>query len=128
MCLTATANQAVVNDSIRIMKLSKNVFKHTQSFNRPNLIYSIRKKVNDKKTIEDLADIIRSRKNQSGIIYCFSRKDCETVAEKLQLQMSEMHGKIDFYHADIPTEERNRKQNLWSKGEIKVLWYVMIIA
>ena len=120
MLLTATANQSVVKDSMRIMKMHSDTYLHTQSFNRPNLIYSVRQKTN--KIIDDLAAIIQAKKNQSGIIYCFSRKDCETVSNKIQLKIPEMVGKIDFYHADLSPEERNRKQTAWSKGEVRVLW------
>lgn len=120
MCLTATANQSVVRDSMRIMKMSNDTYQHTQSFNRKNLSYKVVKKNGN--GIDDLAAIVFSKKNQSGIIYCFSRKDCENVAEALQVKIPEMIGRIDFYHADLPPEERARKQSEWSKGNVKVLW------
>eukprot|EP01035_Chromulina_nebulosa_P017186 gene17186-22704_t len=120
MCLTATANQEVVNHSIKLMQLNKNLYKHTQSFNRSNLIYSVLPKKNNQ-IINDIAEIISKRMSQSGIIYCFSKKDCETVTEELIMKMPNMRDKISYYHADLSKEQRNSRQSKWSKGEIKVL-------
>jgi bloom syndrome protein len=119
MALTATANQAVVNDSMRIMKMRPDTFLHTQSFNRANLSYEVKKKTGN--GYDELAAIVLSKKHQTGIIYCFSRKDCESVSENLRMKIPEMRNKIDYYHADISTDDRTRKQLLWSKGDIKVL-------
>ena len=84
MALTATANQEVVDDSIKIMKM-KNPYLHKQSFNRKNLQYTIRKKDSSKQLIKDISQIIQERKHQTGIIYCLSKKDTESVCEALQL-------------------------------------------
>ena len=126
MCLTATANKSVVDDSIRIIGFRSDSFLHTQSFNRTNLNYSVRKKAGDNKSvIQDLAKIIKQNLNQSGIIYCLSKQNCEDVSRDLQVELPEMRQKIDFYHADVPVDERIRRQNAWSKGELMVLWYAI---
>ena len=57
-------------------------FIHKQSFNRSNLTYSVRKK-EAKTIINDIADIITSRKHQTGIVYCLSKKDSEEVCDSL---------------------------------------------
>lgn len=75
-----------------------------------------------------LAEIVGQRSHQTGIIYCLSRKDCETIAADLQRQIPSMRGKIDFYHADLNQNERYRKQTAWSRGDIKLLWYVTFDA
>ena len=118
MALTATANQSVVNDSIRIMQM-KNPFLHSQSFNRPNLIYSVRPKTAD--CIKEIAMIILSKKDQTGIIYCLSKKDTETVAEALQLEIPAMKSKITFYHAEVDANLKEKRQRDWSNGAIKVI-------
>lgn len=98
MALTATANQKVVQDSIRIIGM-KNPFLHTQSFNRPNIEYSIRKK--DGKTIQAISELISLKKDLTGIIYCLSKKDTEKVANDLIKISPNMKNKITFYHADV---------------------------
>lgn len=81
MCLTATANKSVVDDSMKIMEMRPNTYRHTQSFNRPNLSYEVRKKGTGKELLTEIANLIKSRKKLSGIVYCLSRKDCENLSE-----------------------------------------------
>jgi len=61
MCLTATANKSVVDDVIKILSM-RNPHIHTQSFNRNNLRYYIRKKESDKKLIQELSEYIFKRR------------------------------------------------------------------
>jgi len=75
MALTATANQKVVDDAVRALGM-QNPFRYKSSFNRPNLEYKVQK--NDSKSIDMMADYIASCKSDIGVIYCLSRKDCET--------------------------------------------------
>ena len=64
MALTATANAAVIEDSIRAMGMRDPIYLHKQSFNRQNLRYSVRKKTG--KVIQDIAELIKDRINQTG--------------------------------------------------------------
>jgi len=121
MALTATANQKVVDDAIRALGM-RNEFRYRSSFNRPNLSYEVRKK--DGKSIEVMADYIASRSSDSGVIYCLSRKDCETLSEKLQIILNSKgcsHVKTSFYHAELDGSERERRHRDWSAGRISVL-------
>merc|ERR1712192_79229 len=121
MALTATANQKVVDDAIRVLKM-KNVYRYVSSFNRPNLIYSVRKK--DKNSVEAMANYISTKKNESGVIYCTSRKDCETLSESLEEKIREKgYGniRVSFYHADLDQCVRERRHTDWSSGKINVL-------
>ena len=86
MALTATANEKVVSDAIRVLGM-RDAYLYRSSFNRPNLAYEVRKK--DGKSIDVMADYIAARRNESGVIYCLSRKDCETVSDKLQAKLRE---------------------------------------
>jgi bloom syndrome protein len=119
MALTATANEKVIKDTSAVLKL-RNPLIHKQSYNRPNLYYEVRMK--DSKVIENMCEIIKSRKKESGIIYCLSRKDTETVCEKIIETIPEMKNQITFYHANLPPETREKRQKNWSKGTIKVIW------
>ena len=121
MALTATANEKVVNDAIRCLGM-RNECNYRSSFNRPNLRYEVRKK--DSKSIEAMADYIASRKRDSGVIYCLSRKDCETVSKKLQEKLREKgrgNVRVSFYHAELDADERARRHQAWSNGTLSVL-------
>ena len=74
----ATATKRIQEDILKQLAL-KNTVRFTQSFNRPNLSYEIC--VKKKKCVDDIASMIRTRfKHDAGIIYCFSRKECEDTA------------------------------------------------
>lgn len=121
MALTATANKKVVDDAIRALGM-RNQYLYRSSFNRPNLAYEVRKK--DNKSIDIIADYVASRRNDSGVIYCLSRKDCETLSDKLQEKLREKgcgNVRVSFYHAELDQEERTRRHYQWSSGVISVL-------
>ena len=71
IALTATATPKVQDDIIKNLKINNSkVFK--SSFNRPNLFYEVRGKTQT--TDLDLIKFIKSKSNQSGIIYCYQEK------------------------------------------------------
>eukprot|EP00850_Spirogloea_muscicola_P008178 SM000043S15806 [mRNA] locus=s43:268585:276889:- [translate_table: standard] len=115
MALTATATASVQEDVVRALRLTNcAVFK--QTFNRTNLRYEVRKKT--KKCMEDIHGFIRKNHcNESGIVYCLSRFDCEKVAAKLQ----EFGHKAAFYHGNMTPEERSHVQRQWSKDDIHII-------
>ncbi|KAI9300225.1 P-loop containing nucleoside triphosphate hydrolase protein, partial [Cunninghamella echinulata] len=119
IALTATANQRVQSDIINSLHISNcKIFK--QSFNRPNLKYEIVKGITKyNQRIDDISDFIKRRfRNQCGIVYCQTRKQCEDVAKRLY----ETHNiKTDYYHAARESEERIALQEKWQRGEYKVL-------
>lgn len=121
MALTATADEKVVNDSIRALGM-KNEYRYRSSFNRPNLHYEVRRK--DTKSIDVIADYVAERRSDSGVIYCLSRKDCETVSDKLNQKLKEKgfpKVKVNFYHAEVDPQEKSRRHREWSLGKISVL-------
>ncbi|KAK8186316.1 P-loop containing nucleoside triphosphate hydrolase protein, partial [Phyllosticta citribraziliensis] len=69
--------------------------------------------------LDDMADLIRNKyRNQSGIIYCMSRKNCEKVAEQLQKE----HGiSARHYHAGLEPGEKAETQKKWQENEYKVI-------
>ncbi len=112
LALTASATPDVQKDICE-----KLVFHHEQifrqSFERANLSYSVFKvesKIN--KIIEILQKV-----PGTGIIYCRSRKRAREISELLQLQ----HISADYYHAGLPQEERNHKQERWINNQIRVI-------
>ena len=79
MALTATATERVRTDIIKELELS-DPRAYVASFNRANLTYRVIPKT---AAYEQLLAFIRSRPNDSGIIYCASRKSTESLARNL---------------------------------------------
>ncbi|XP_039173258.1 ATP-dependent DNA helicase Q-like 4A isoform X2 [Eucalyptus grandis] len=115
LALTATATASVKEDVVRALALV-NCIIFRQSFNRPNLRYSVIPKT--KKCLEDIDKFIKENHfDECGIIYCLSRMDCEKVAEKLQ----EYGHKAAFYHGSMDPAQRAFVQKQWSKDEINII-------
>ncbi|KAI9103562.1 hypothetical protein K1719_023185 [Acacia pycnantha] len=115
LALTATATASVKEDVVQALGLV-NCIVFRQSFNRPNLWYSVVPKT--RKCLEDIDKFIRENHyDECGIIYCLSRTDCEKVAEKLQ----ECGHKTAFYHGSVDPAQRTFVQNQWSKDEINIM-------
>jgi RecQ family ATP-dependent DNA helicase len=118
IALTATATQQVIEDVQKILRIERSII-FKSPFNRPNLNYSVRiKKDQAKAVLTDIANLIETEyHNATGIIYCFSKKECETVAEF----MSASGIKSSAYHADMTPQQRERAHKAWYKGSIKVV-------
>ncbi|PGH06447.1 hypothetical protein AJ79_06537 [Helicocarpus griseus UAMH5409] len=118
MALTATATENVKVDVLHNLGMrGAKVF--VQSFNRPNLIYEVRKKPKGAALIESIAKTIKDSYNgQAGIIYCLSRKSCERVAEQLRVTHEI---KAAHYHAGLPSEDRKIIQRNWQCGKHNVI-------
>jgi len=115
IALTATATPKVVSDIKDNLNLKKpRIF--SQSFYRSNL--EIQTFERDAKSKDKIVNLINNKhQNQTGIIYCLSRKNCETMSKYLN------QNGIDskFYHADINSSERIKIQEDWSAGKVKVI-------
>ncbi|KAK8259160.1 hypothetical protein V6Z12_D13G037900 [Gossypium hirsutum] len=115
LALTATATASVKEDVVQALGLI-NCIIFRQSFNRPNLWYSVIPKT--KKCVEDIDKFIKENHfDECGIIYCLSRMDCEKVSEKLQ----EYGHKAAFYHGNMDPAQRAFIQKQWSKDEINII-------
>jgi hypothetical protein len=84
MALTATANHRVKQDVLFNLNIAK-CLRFSQSFNRPNLRYVIEPKQHKVVTADIVAFIRAHYSGKSGIIYCFSKRDCERMAESLSV-------------------------------------------
>ncbi|KAL1204974.1 ATP-dependent DNA helicase Q-like 2 [Cardamine amara subsp. amara] len=119
VALTATATQKVQNDLIEMLHIPK-CAKFVSSVNRPNLFYSVREKSAVGKTVVDeIAEFIRESysNNESGIVYCFSRKECEQIAGDLRKRGIS----ADYYHADMDVNMREKVHMQWSKNKLQVI-------
>ncbi|CAM9378146.1 unnamed protein product, partial [Choristocarpus tenellus] len=126
IALTATANQVVRDDTIHRLGM-RNPTVRTESFNRANLLYEILPKKG--KVLDDILKVVMSYPNQSGIVYCLSRRDCEKVAEGLRKKMTaaapqgghQGRMSVDYYHAERTTEEKAWVHREWSSGRINLI-------
>lgn len=66
----------------------------------------------------DIQKFVNDHKNQSGIIYCCTKKDCEKVAEELR---NNYRVSIKHYHAAMTPDERSIVQREWQTGRIQVI-------
>lgn len=114
IALTATATDKVRLDIMKNLDiLDAKQFK--SSFNRPNLYYEIRQKTVD--VDKDVVKCIKANPGKSGIIYCLSRKEVETLAEVLKANQI----KAAFYHAGMDAEERSHTQDDFLMERIDVI-------
>ena len=113
IALTATATPKVQYDIQKNLNmLDAVVFK--SSFNRDNLYYEIRPK---KEVDKQIIKYIKSRGNDSGIVYCLSRKKVEEIAELLQINgISALP-----YHAGLETATRAKHQDMFLMEEVNVI-------
>ena len=113
IALTATATPKVQSDILKNLGIQgARVFK--SSFNRPNLFYEIRDKVDPEK---DIIRYIRQNPGKSGIIYCLSRKKVEELAQLLAINGI----KALPYHAGLDARTRADNQDAFLMEEIQVI-------
>ena len=113
IALTATATPKVQSDILKNLGIpDAAVFK--SSFNRSNLYYEIRDKVDPEK---DLIKFIRQNPGKSGIIYCLSRKKVEEMAELLCINGI----KALPYHAGLDAKVRAENQDKFLMEEVQVI-------
>ncbi|MDR3235399.1 MAG: DNA helicase RecQ [Prevotellaceae bacterium] len=113
IALTATATPKVQHDIQKTLgMLDTAVFK--SSFNRENLYYEIRPKVNTEK---EIIKYIKNNGGKTGIIYCLSRKKVEELAELLQVNGI----KALPYHAGMDVASRSNNQDRFLMEDVDVI-------
>lgn len=99
---TATATKEVREDAIKLLGLN-NPYEYLGDINRSNLNIDILKEV-DKE--EELKTIIRSHEDESGIVYCMSRKEVDIIYSRL----NDIGYSVLKYHAGMREEEKEKSQ------------------
>src|SRR5881409_4480057 len=113
MALTATATERVRTDIVKELKLREPCC-YVASFNRPNLTYRVVPKA---APYEQLLEFIRSRPDDSGIVYCASRKSTESLARNL----NEDGISAKPYHAGLTSSERTKHQESFLRDDVRVV-------
>ena len=116
IALTATATPKVRQDILYNLQFEDaNIF--LTSFNRSNLYYEIRPKVNHNHAITGIITYIKQHVGKSGIVYCLSRRKVEEIAEILKVNGI----KAVPYHAGLDSSTRSRHQDMFLNEDIHVV-------
>lgn len=114
VALTATATEQTRSDILKQLKLQDpNIF--VQSFKRTNLELSVLRK--DNTTFNKMLSLIREHKDDPVIIYCFSRKDTELLAERLRFK----NLKAIAYHAGLDRKRRKLVQDAFMHNKVNII-------
>lgn len=116
MALTATADKSARQDIEEQLGLKESKL-FISSFDRKNLSIEVRGQVPKKKKLQEISQFVERRRGESGIVYCLSRKNTEEVAAYL----SEEGHSVEFYHAGMNPEERERIQTEFINDDTKII-------
>ena len=116
LALTATADKVTKTDILEQLRLNNpRIF--TGSFDRPNLSLDVRKGYGKQDRLRTIMDVIRRHQNESGIIYCLTRKG----AEELAADLNSRNISVGVYHAGLSAEERTRIQEDFINDRVNVI-------
>jgi ATP-dependent DNA helicase RecQ len=113
MALTATATTRVRSDIVKQLRLRQPGC-YVASFNRPNLTYRVLAK---NSAYRQLLSFVKTRPDESGIVYCQSRNSTENVAARLKADGIE----AEPYHAGLDPKTRANNQELFLRDEVRVI-------
>jgi ATP-dependent DNA helicase RecQ len=113
MALTATATERVRADIVKQLQLHDPRC-YVASFNRPNLTYRV---VPKSAPYEQVREFIRSRPNESGIVYCASRKSADALSRRL----NDDNISAKPYHAGLSAAERTKNQEAFLRDNVRVV-------
>lgn len=110
---TATATPQVKKDIIELLKLNEpNIF--ATGFDRSNLFFSV---VRNENKLDYILRYLKENKNNSGIIYAATRKEVDSLYEKL----TRSGYSVGKYHAGLSDEERAKNQDAFLYDDVKIM-------
>ncbi len=113
IALTATADKLTKKDILEKLNL-RNPAVFVSSFNRENITYKVTPK---RDSFNQLLDFLEERKEDSGIIYCLSRKSTESLAADLK----EEGFLAEPYHAGLDNAVKARTQEAFLRDEVRII-------
>ena len=111
--LTATATPRVREDIKEILEF-RDASTFVASFDRENLFLNV---VDKSGPVDQILDFLYTRKGQSGIIYCFSRRQTDELYQDLK---NEGHS-VRPYHAGLSEHQREIYQNAFIRDDIDII-------
>lgn len=116
MALTATADKSARKDiEEQLGLINSKLF--ISSFDRKNLSIEVRGQVPKNKKLHEIERFVERKRNESGIIYCLSRKNTEEVSNYLK---GYGHS-VEYYHAGMDAGERERVQTAFIHDDTKII-------
>ena len=113
LALTATATPRVRSDIQNSLNFSQsNAF--VASFNRENLFLEVAPKTDP---LTQTTQFLKRFKDQSGIIYCFSRKQ----VDELSAYLAAKGFSVRPYHAGLEDAERRANQEAFIRDDIQII-------
>jgi len=113
IALTATADKLTQKDILDKLALHNPAI-FISSFNRANITYRVMPKKN---SFAQLLDFLDSHKDESGIIYCLSRKSTEALAADLKAEGYA----AEAYHAGLDNSVKARNQEAFLRDDVKII-------
>ncbi len=113
IAMTATATDRVRSDILKQLQLT-NPSCYVASFNRPNLTYRV---VAKSDPLAQIIAFLREHADESGIVYCASRKTADSLAKKLTAAGFETKP----YHAGLESNERSATQEAFRRDDVRVV-------
>ncbi len=113
VALTATATPRVRDDIQQILEM-KDSDRFVASFDRKNLVLRV---VDKENPLDQILDFLYTRPKQSGIIYCFSRRQVDELYSDLK---HEGHSVLP-YHAGLMEGERTRNQEAFIRDDVNII-------
>ncbi len=110
---TATATPQVQSEIIKTLRL-RDPRVLVGDFFRSNLVYHVAKK---NKSINQIVSVIDRHRDESGLIYCISRAETESLA----LSLEKLGYSSTAYHAGLSDIERTRRQEAFINDETRII-------
>lgn len=116
---TATATERVRADISTMLGL-RAPQTVTTGFDRPNLYFEVQE-LGDKAKVAWVRDYVRSHAQESGIVYCATRKKVDELAQDLMHELAPLGVRVGHYHAGLSAEERRVNQEGFITDAIPVI-------
>jgi ATP-dependent DNA helicase RecQ len=113
MALTATATPVVREEIVARLALDDPAI-FVSPFDRPNIRYLVQPKSDARR---QLGEFLRGHANETGIVYCLSRKKVESIAESLRRDGYDALP----YHAGLSAEMRAGNQHRFLTGDAVII-------